>query len=133
MKTKIIEVTNRAGNAEHEFNHGKFLIGRFDHEWERPAFAAPQAFTLLSTICGWTRSHVLVLDLQTGEGAIFKHGGLASADLNKHKIWVCPMFEPFLAWLYMQDVTQLSTLQDTIDLDVPGELSGYRRPGTSRR
>jgi hypothetical protein len=74
--------------------------------------------------------YIFVLDLQTGEGAMFRHGGFARADLNKHKIWVCPLFEPFLEWLYEQDVDVLSCLPDTVDLpNAPFELRGYRRAG----
>jgi len=56
--------------------------------------------------------------------------GVASADLNKHQIWVCPMFEPFLNWLYKQDVSDLDQLPSLVDLgDVPTALFGYRRKG----
>jgi hypothetical protein len=70
---------------------------------------------LLGTV-GWTRTHLWVLDLETGEGACFKPGGLASADLQKHKIWVCPLFEPFLVWLYEQKLDDLQQPPDHIDL-----------------
>lgn len=74
--------------------------------------------------------HLIVFDLQTGEErAFFLPGGLASADLNgKHQIWVCPMFEPFLAWLYKQDTSDLSALPALVNLgDVPISMRGYRR------
>jgi hypothetical protein len=77
------------------------MLQKFDQEWSinseidvgRPLLRA----------LGWDHRVVLVTDLQTGEGAMFSPGGLASADLNrKHRVWVCPMFEPFLIWLYRQ-------------------------------
>jgi len=86
---------------------------------------------LLSTR-GWSHDHVWVLDLETGEGACFRPGGLAHADLNKHRIWVCPLFEPFLEWLYDQDLTDLTVLPDLVTLtlkEAPFSMFGYRRPG----
>ena len=38
----------------------------------------------------------MVTDLQTGEGAIFRPGGLASYDLDKHQLWICVLFKDFL-------------------------------------
>src|SRR6266568_9619596 len=77
---------------------------------------------------GWTSDHLLVLDLQTGEGAIFRPGGSARADLNeKHQVWVCPLFEPFMEWLYKQDTPDLTALPDQVELDAPGAPFGYRR------
>lgn len=74
-----------------------------------------------------------MLDLETGEGALFLPGGYASADLDKHKVWVCPLFEPFLAWLYKQDLQDLSKLPDLVDLpDAPFQWSGYRRSGVAK-
>jgi hypothetical protein len=125
MISKIIEVTNR------QFNWGKFLLLRPDTEWQRRAVMDPYRRTALLGVCGWTPEHLWVLDLQTGEGAYFKPGGVASADLDKHRIWVCPMFEPFLAWLYEQDLSDFSQLPDRLDLPhAPPELYGYRRPGS---
>jgi hypothetical protein len=122
VKTKVLEVTNGS------FNWGKFLIGRFDGEWSRESMVA-KGQTLLSTV-GWTGSHILVVDLQTGEGAIFMPGGLASHDLEKHRVWVCPLFEPMLTWLYKQDLADIGKLPDLVDLkDAHFEMSGYRREG----
>ncbi len=81
---------------------------------------------------GHNPGDVLVVDLQTCEGAIFSPNrhGLAKADLEKHKVWVCPMYEPFLAWLYRQDLTDLAALPAMVNLgDVPTDMRGYRRPG----
>ena len=122
MKTKIIEATN--GPA----NWGKFLLGRFDREWDLVSAVAPE--TLLLYGRGWEPNHLLILDLQTGEGAIFRPGGMAHADLEKHRIWVCPLFEPFLEWLYKQDLTDLDKLPAQIDLPkAEFQWAGYRRPG----
>lgn len=123
MKTKIVEVTN--GNL----NWGKFLLGRFDGEWAREAKMLP-GHGLLSSV-GWGPEHVLVLDLQTGEGCVVRPGGAAHADLEKHRVWVCPMFQPFLEWLYRQpDLSDLDSLPDALDLkDAEFQLRGHRRPG----
>ena len=125
MKTKIIEARNAAVE-----NWGKFAVGQFTDEWSRRS-VIPGAESLTSLIwrLGWRSDNIWVLDLQTGEGAFFKPGGLASADLDKHAIWVCPLYEPFLAWLYQQDLSDLDHLPDLVDLDAPFEMSGYRRPG----
>lgn len=126
MLTKIIEATNRV-------NWGKFLIGRFsEEEWARRCQmdGSNPKRSLLSEI-GWDHSNIWVLDLQTGEGACYRPGGLAKADLEKHKIWVCPLYESFLTWLYKQDITNLETLPDVIDLEAESSLYGYRRSGKS--
>jgi hypothetical protein len=121
MNAIFIEVTNGAQNW------GKFMLAQFDaQEWARRSAVAPGQSLIGGR--GWTPEHLLVLDLQTGEGALFKPGGLASADLTKHRIWVCPMFEPFLAWLYEQPNPM--DLPPFIDLpDAEFAFQGYRRPG----
>ena len=119
MKVKLVEVTNG------ERNWGKFLIGAFDSEWQYRS-----AIDGNSIIAGrgWVREHILVLDLQTGEGAIFLPGGRAKNDLDKHRIWVCPMFEPFLEWLYKQP--DPFAIPAHVDLpDAPFSMAGYRRRG----
>lgn len=125
MKTKFVEVTNGPRN------HGKFMVAEFDEsDWKYRSVVDPAALPLLSSVCGWGRGMLWVLDLQTGEGAIFRHGGYAHADLDKHAVWVCPMFEPFLEWLYEQDVSDLDALPDHVDLpDAEFHMYGYRRPG----
>ncbi len=127
MFTKFIEATDKT-----EFNWGKFAVCRFEpHEWERPS-EIDGGISLLAGR-GWTAAHVLVLDLQTGESAIFLPRGSVPADLEKHAIWVCPMFEPFLVWLYQQDLSDLSKLPGLVNLgDVPTALSGYRRAGKGK-
>lgn len=123
MKTRMLEATNG-------FNHGKFLLGRFEEdEWQQRS--AIDALPLVAAR-GWTRRHLWIADLQTGEGAIFLPGGYASADLEKHKIWVCPLFEPFLTWLYTQDLSDLDALPALVELtfdEAPAQMYGYRRPG----
>jgi hypothetical protein len=101
MRTRFVEVSQ---DATRGFNWGKFLVGVFEpEEWLRSSELERQlnrmGGSLLATR-GWTPGHVLVLDLETGEGAMFAPGGSPSADLDKHRVWVCPMFEPFLGWLY---------------------------------
>lgn len=108
MHIQIVEATNR-GDVGGGLNWGKFLVGRFTDEWSR-ASMLPGLSEDLQIIArlpllqqrGWGERHIMVFDLETGEGAVFRHGGLAKADLHKHKIWVCPLFEPFLEWLYEQ-------------------------------
>lgn len=122
MKTKIIEATNGPRNW------GKFLLGRFDSEWSYRSVVNTDA-RLLGSI-GWSPQHLLVMDLQTGEGSIFKPFGSARADLQKHRIWVCPLFEPFLTWLYDQDLSDLDRLPAHVDLpEAAFHQFGYRRPG----
>lgn len=94
MRTRIIEATTGPTG-----NHGKFLLGAFDAEWRWRSVLKSDAQPLLMHE-GWSIEHLLVTDLATGEGALFRLGGFAPADLNKHRIWVCPLFEPFLTWLY---------------------------------
>jgi hypothetical protein len=125
MRTKIVEVTNGVRNW------GKLMLCRFDEEWKTES-ALGGSGSLLSAL-GWTPDHLWVLDLQTGEGALFRHGGVAKADMEKHAIWVCPMYEPFLEWLYAQDIRDLDKLPCAVDLkDAPFALYGHRRPGPER-
>lgn len=122
MLTKFIEASNG-------FNWGKFMVAQFaPDEWAVPSRVGPP-YSLLHQR-GWSPAHVLVVDLETGEGALFRPGGLVAADLKKHRIWVCPLYEPFLEWLYLQDLTDLASLPDRVELpDAPCALAGYRRPG----
>ena len=120
MHTQIVEVTNGP------LNWGKFLIGQFTDEWQQLSIVDPERRLLPSIGIG--RDHFWLLDLQTGEGAMFRKGGLAKADLNEHKVWVCPMFEPFLEWLYAQP--SLDNLPAHVDLPgAPFAMQGYRRAG----
>ena len=126
MKIKLVEVTNGIANW------GKFLLGAFDTEWEYKSVIDGNSIIAGR---GWSRDHILVLDLQTGEGAMFRLGGSAKADLDQHKIWVCPMYEPFLTWLYAQagfhgTAGFWDELPAHVDLpDAEFAFAGYRRPG----
>lgn len=122
MRLKFMEVTNGPQNW------GKFALGRFTPEEWTYRSAVDERSLLAGR--GWSPDHLLILDLQTGEGAIFRPGGLASYDLDKHRVWVCPMFEPFLTWLWKQDTRDLDALPAHVDLpDAPFALAGYRRAG----
>lgn len=122
MICKIIEVTNG-------FNWGKFMLCRFDaQEWQIKSVVDTEK-NLLQTI-GWAPHHIWILDLQTGEGALFRPGGVPQADLKKHKIWVCPMYEPFMVWLYSQDLSDIEKLPSFVELQfAESALYGYRREG----
>ena len=125
MQTVFIE-------AEHNFNWGKFCVARFDaEEWSRMSSVSGSSKPLLGQR-GWGEDHVWVMDLETCEGAGFSPGGMAKYDLDKHNIWVCPMFLPFLEWLYKQDLRDLTKLPTVVkfsEKDAPGALRGYRRQG----
>jgi hypothetical protein len=131
METIIIEASHEIEPGVYGGNWGKFMVARFTHEemlvWSR--------IDQRSVIGGRgldDRLHYLVLDLETKEGAIFRPGGLARADLQKHKIWVCPLFEPFLNWLYKQDLSDFSKLPTLVGFkfnEAGFDMAGYRRPG----
>jgi len=127
MLTKFIDVS-QGGTG----NWGKFAIGRWQlEEWRRETHLPEAPGQPMLRGRGWTWNHVWVMDLQTGEAACFLPGGSAPADLNKHKIWVCPMFEPFLVWLYEQDLSDLRELPNYVELpDAEFYMAGYRREGT---
>ena len=132
MKTYIFEGVQNYGLPQ---NWGKFLVGIPDVEWARQseigAAGVGSRLALLQQI-GWTPEHVWVFDLQTGEGAMFRPhpGGLPRADLEKHRIWVCPLFEEFLKWLYKQDMEKLHLLPRVVELpDAQFSITGYRRLG----
>lgn len=90
--------------------HGKFMLARLDGAELRVRSALPGfEGERLQRVGGARRLNhrsTLVLDLQTGNGAAFFIGtGYWRADLERTgPIHVCPMFRPFLAWLYGQDV-----------------------------
>jgi hypothetical protein len=125
MITKFVEATNY-GPELGGMNWGKFMVGRFtEEEW---GHQSEIGFGSLIGGRGWDKRHLLVLDLQTGEGAIFLPGGFARADLEKHKIWVCPMFKPFLEWLYKQDLTDLSKLPALVKFTEEEAPSSFYAP-----
>lgn len=141
MIVHFIEVTQ----ADFNLNHGKFMIGRFTAEEARTNSALPdyehESLWRVGGLRKMRPDTTLVMDLQTGEGASFSldpMGGdpkwQAHFHLEKHKIWVCPMFEPFLGWLYGQglangkgDITALPRYVEVATLE--GALYGHRREG----
>jgi hypothetical protein len=124
MIQKFIEVTNGPNNW------GKFMVARFGTEYTYLSRIA--AIPLLEGI-GWDSRHIIVFDLQTCEGAAFLPGGKAKYDLEKHRIWVCPLFEPFREWLYKRQLDDVTALPDTLDLpDATSALAGYRRKGPQK-
>jgi hypothetical protein len=125
MELVMIEATQDTASG---VNWGKFGVGRFTRdEWSRKSRLAGGA---LLARCGWDGDHVWVLDLQTGEGIFVRPSGSARSDLGKHQVRVCPLFEPFLEWLYLQNLTDLTALPALVEIrGVPGELRGYRRAG----
>jgi hypothetical protein len=130
VETRIIE----AQQGPAGLNWGKFMIGRLTSEWNVLS-AAGKGRPLLRA-CGWSRcpEKLLVLDLQTGEGAWFEAGAGAREELKKHRIWVCVLFEPFLEWLFAQDLSDLRKLPRAVDLpDAEPAWSGYRRTRSGAR
>lgn len=136
MELKFVEAISDEGNW------GKFAVGRHEtSEWrEREAIRPddlPEGATTPGLLRGrgWGPEHVWILDLQTGEGAMFRPGGHARADLSKRQIWVCPLFEPFLVAFYehvrrFQDLGWWEQLPRVMRLTgVPLQLRGYRRRG----
>jgi hypothetical protein len=138
MKTKIIEASQSSQGG----NWGKFLIGRFDTEWDHPSHlpGSAEGRPLLQARMRNPQA-MLVLDLETNEGAMFVPYGMATADLNKHQIWVCPLFEPFLNWLYdfFRDFSgDVDAAFDALPhyTELPGAeflLAGHRRRGTEQQ
>ena len=132
MRTKIIEAVQSKAEPG---NWGKFLVGEFDEEWAHASQVDPDRVPLLRACGWWGRDRLWVLDLQTGEGAYFTPGGSAKADLDKHAVWVCPLYQPFLEWLYERHRENgghlsLDDLPDVVELpNAEFALQGYRRPG----
>ena len=125
MRTHFIEASNGPQN------YGKFMLQQFTVEENTMRSQLPGwEHQTLRNACGWSSTSIWVLDLQTGEGARFEGHGVARYDLSQHKIWVCPLFEPFLTWLYDQDLQDITKLPRHIDLpEAPAAFRGYRRPG----
>jgi hypothetical protein len=126
MQAKIVEATNG-------FNWGKFMVAKLSDRELATESAVDPGSNLFRSI-GYNFQNIWVFDLQTREGAAFYPKGHARADLHKHKVWVCPMFEPFLEWLYTQDCSNISLLPALVELDPEATkhhtaMWGYRRPG----
>lgn len=122
-------------------NWAKFAVGVFEEEWgRRVRIPGDQYGGALLARCGWSREHIWVMDLQTGEGAMFLPGGDAAADLERHQVWVCPLYQPFLTWLYgfiaeRRGVADwLAELPEVVDLpEAPFAMRGYRRAGPAEK
>lgn len=131
MRTRLIEATQDTKDGP---NWGKFMIGQMDEEFRHKSRIDPGR-GLLRWGCGWhSPDMVWVMDLETKEGAVFHPGGNARADLRARQIWVCVMFEPFLAWLYawagIHGCLDFDKLPDVVELPyVRFDLYGYRRQG----
>lgn len=126
MKTKIIEASD-----PENFNWGKFLLGRFDHEWERKS-RVDVDIPLLRTQ-GWGPDHILVMDLSVGHSAMFlpSRSAMPEIDIANTGIYFCPLFLRFLQWLYLQDLVELDNLPDHVELEPVFMLRGPT-PGTYR-
>lgn len=112
------------------------MLCRFDEqEWNRRSAIAEcdNGHPMIPQL-GWRRDNLWVLDLQTGEGALFWPGGMAVADLTKKSIWCCPLYEPFLEWLYQQDLSDITKLPDVVELPkAESAMYGYRRQGKNKK
>ncbi len=130
MDTRFVEATNG-------FNHGKFLLGRYNEPEMAEHCRVGGEFGQYSVIRsqGFTRRDIWILDLATGEGAIFPLSGSGSADVHKRRIRVCPLYEPFVVWLYdyvAKTPDWWNALPRLVALpDAPSALHGHRRTGTS--
>lgn len=134
MITRMIECTDAA-----KFNYGRFMVGWFNSEeaGRRELIEGEPGQLLMHR---WPRNAFMVLDLVTGEGALFTPIGLVYQLNEKHQVWVCPLFEHFLAWLEQflkegGDATvhaRLAELPATLELPT-GEyaLFGHRRTRTA--
>lgn len=127
MRTFVFEGVQDVGIP---LNWGKFLVGVPDIEWTVRSEVDPNnPYPLLDQI-GWQPLEIWVCDLQTREGAFFNPCGNARADLERHRIWVCPLFEMFLTWLYAQNIETLHLLPRIVELpDAQFSINGYRRLG----
>lgn len=130
MIVQFIEATQKID----QFNHGKFMVARFIGDEITAKSALPDYTEHSLWNLGGLRKlrpgMTLVLDLQTGEGAGFSlepHGAGQTAarsalyELEKHELWVCPMFPPFLGWLFAQGMGgikgDIRTLPRYVELD----------------
>lgn len=111
-------------------NWGAFLVAVPDEiEWGWRSRALP-AGAPLPEMFGWNSRQAWVMDLRTGEGAIFTMGGDARADLDAHRIHVTAQFEAFLEWLYGQDLARLRHLPYMVKVaDHSFSIRNHRRLG----
>lgn len=131
MISHFIEATN-------DVNYGKFLLLRFD-AGERAARTALFGYEgePLWTFGGVRKLNptmTFVVDLQTGEGAAFSLDPYSWTKLDaEHRIWVCPMYGPFLRWLCQQGLDygagDIAKLPRCVQLEAESALFGRRREG----
>jgi hypothetical protein len=113
VKSKLVEATAPDAGSP---NWGKFLVAQFDEdEWGRVSDVSGRPLVASQ---GWSREHALVLDLSTGQGALFcvRPGGVPELDLRKLQLHLCPLFRVFLQWLYVQDLSDVDVLPAHVDL-----------------
>lgn len=128
MHSKIIEAVG-------SLNWGRFMVSRFTQE-ERSHLSSQSKLPVIQPFL-WSQDCLHVLDLVTGEGAIFnqlRRGQPLHELEHKHQIWVCPLYPVFLTWLSQQDLSDLDKLQDTVyfkngEDERHAALYGYRRTG----
>lgn len=116
MITQIIEGSDGA-------LYGKWLVSQLseterDRKTELPGFEGSRSVWTFGGArkLGAHPNALLVVDLQTDQGAVFIPGGLSDADLDTVGIWVCPLFRSFLHWLYEQDTSDVAQLPPFIEL-----------------
>ncbi len=139
MQLKFVEVGHPVDKDGLGGNWGKFAVGRWTVQelGEKTQFPGCEGQRIAS-LHGWGGDHVWLFDLQTGESARFYINNPVPVDvrsqLKNHQIWVCPMFEPFMVWLWSHirlNPSWWDTLPRTVELpaDTPFEVAGFRRPG----
>lgn len=123
------------------FNWGKFVLLRHSPEdlHRRSALPGQENASLLYGR-KWDAEGTFITDLQTGEGCVFYLDGGADEQSrllnNKHQVWVCPMFEPFVRWLadthpeLARGGGDITSLPSVVELPLaPTSMAGYRREG----
>lgn len=132
MKQKFIEACQTPQGP----NWGKFAV----FQWEPTDWAYESAVDVGASLLrsrGRNPDSLLVVDLETNEGAWFRPGGSVEYDIRKKRIWVCVMFGSLLQWLYNQ-ATEAKKAGRVFDIDdlppvvyIPDTIdaASYRRPG----
>lgn len=124
MKTKVIEVEEPVPGF-----WCKFMIGVFTDEWgHRPVVDAPEyeATSLLRQL-GWSRDHYLILDLESGQGAIFHRGSHPEWDERTKGLSRNPMLVPLWKWLQTQDLDRIQDFPDKVTLEGPMSRERQKR------
>lgn len=131
MKVKFIE-------CEDKLNWGKFQLLQWEPSDMQRQSKVREGTPLLMAVEGQRVAGndplkaVFVRDLQTEEGATLHPAKEVDPkpQLDRHRVWVCPLFLPFARWLFANWEGDVATLPDIVELS--GEvlhLQGYRRPG----